>query len=50
MMTRKHFKEIAEILRVHQSGESIVKGFADFCAKNNPNFDYDKFYEACEWW
>jgi hypothetical protein len=52
MMTRKHFNEIAEILnyasnKTHPALFSkMVLDFAEMCAKENPNFNVEKFYEA----
>lgn len=52
MMTRKHFEQIASILnyasnKTHPALFSkMVLDFAEFCAKENPNFNVNKFYEA----
>lgn len=52
MMTRKHFEAIAEILnfasdKTHPALFSkIVNDFALMCARENPNFDVNKFHEA----
>lgn len=52
MMTRKHFTEIANILnyasnKTHPALFSkMVLDFAEMCAKENPNFNVEKFYEA----
>jgi len=52
MMTRKHFTEIAGILnyasnKTHPALFSkMVLDFAEMCAKENPNFNVEKFYEA----
>lgn len=55
-MTRKHFEEIAAILagdlatctsmdqRVKVTG--IAYSLADFCYRQNPRFDRDRFYTA----
>ena len=53
MMTRKHFKEVAEILnyasnKTHPALFSkMVNDFALMFAKENPNFNVNKFHEAC---
>lgn len=52
MMTRKHFNEIAEILKYASNKthpalfSKMVLDFAELCAKENPNFNVNKFYEA----
>ena len=52
MMTRKHFKEIAEILNYNSNKthpavfSKMVLDFAELCANENPNFNVNKFYEA----
>ena len=48
VMTRKHFKAIADILRWEEASSKMVTRFANFCSKENPNFSYDKFIEACK--
>jgi hypothetical protein len=58
MLTKKHFKALAAILANARptrdpNGEEdttwteIREGIADFCAGLNPNFDRDRFLEAC---
>ena len=52
MMTKKHFKAIAEILSEgfgmnSENFECIVSSFSEFCAGENPNFNRVKFREAC---
>ena len=55
MMTRKHFEKIAEILnyasnKTHPALFSkMVLDFAEMCANENPNFDVEKFHEACNY-
>tara|TARA_R110002012_G_scaffold263822_1_gene447050 strand:- start:283 stop:471 length:189 start_codon:yes stop_codon:yes gene_type:complete len=46
-MTRKHFRQLAEALRITEASPKTVKQIALVCARNNPNFDWDKFREAC---
>jgi hypothetical protein len=49
-MTRKHFKILAEEIR-HISDEvqrlSAAKAIAVACKRISPNFDTQRFYEAC---
>jgi hypothetical protein len=57
MMTRKHFIDIAQIFRSALQRHAVnidaklaltevAFELADFCAGENPNFDYDKFLRA----
>jgi hypothetical protein len=51
-MTRKHFEQIAEILKYNSNKthpavfSKMVLDFAEMCANENPNFNVSKFYEA----
>ena len=52
MMTRKHFEATAEILK-YMSNKThpalftkVVTDFAEMFAKENPNFNVNKFHEA----
>ncbi len=56
-LTRKHFIELAEIVRggvdIRDNDCVDCIGYladklADFCAVHNPNFDREKFLTACE--
>jgi hypothetical protein len=53
MMTRKHFEATAEILnyvsnKTHPAVFSkMVNDFAVMFANENPNFNVNKFHEAC---
>lgn len=54
-MTKKHFKRLADELRWlrERHGASLPAGtvvsvIAGVCADFNPNFDHNKFVEACE--
>lgn len=52
MMTRKDFKEIADILASHQgiadqgSYHELVMDLARMCKRSNSNFNFDRFLEA----
>ena len=46
-MTRKHFKALAEALRISEASAKTVKEVALVCARHNPNFNWEKFREAC---
>jgi hypothetical protein len=51
-MTRKHFEAIAEILKYNSNKthpavfSKMVLDFAELCAKENENFNVQKFHEA----
>jgi hypothetical protein len=53
MLTRKDYVTIADILESFSLEinqiifEDLVEDIADYCASDNPNFDYEKFREAC---
>jgi len=50
MMTRKHFKEFAEVISKIENNkerEKQAKFNADVFKQNNPRFDYRRFYVAC---
>lgn len=56
-MTRKHFNELAEILRDLRPKRSkiekalwdeVVVQIATMCSNHNDRFDRERFYEACE--
>jgi len=44
--TRKHFKEIAEILHINKADPLIIRDMANFCSSSNPRFNRSKFYEV----
>jgi len=45
-LTRKHFKELADILNEHDADPVMVRDIADFCYSHNSRFDRGRFYEA----
>ena len=45
-MTRKHFKELARIMREHEANPLLIREVADFCSSENSRFDRGRFYEA----
>ena len=49
-MTRKHFIQIASILKEHKANGKLVRDIASLCASENQYFDYEKFYIACGVW
>ena len=48
ILTRKDFKELADILREHKADGVLIRDIADFCYNSNSNFDRGRFYHACE--
>jgi hypothetical protein len=55
MMTRKDYVAVSEILQGYKGAmidqywfEDLINDFADFFAKDNPNFNRDKFKIACD--
>ena len=56
MPTERTFKAVAEIIKKHYHAanrhadlpfENLADDLADFFARENPNFDRNKFMEAC---
>ena len=46
-MSRKHFEEIARIMREHKADGVLIRDIADFCYTQNEHFDRYRFYDAC---
>ena len=49
-MTRKHYIALAKALALIEDAYIrgvCAKAVADACAADNPRFDRDKFYKAC---
>lgn len=60
MMTRKHYKKLAELMNEMQerafwggnSGiivDDIIDSLCDILAEDNPRFDEDRFRKACSY-
>lgn len=47
MMTKRHFKAMAEILKNSQDKKEIINKIAVFCREENPNFNGYTFKKAC---
>ena len=45
-MSRKNFEKLASIMKVQRADPYMIRAIAYFCAEQNENFDYEKFYEA----
>jgi hypothetical protein len=48
-MTRKHYRVIAEALKESKAPIAVVNAMAKALKAENPNFDYSKFWRACDW-
>ena len=46
-MTRKHFIALANAISESHNLDELVDRVADVCAEANPNFDRQRFIEAC---
>jgi hypothetical protein len=52
MMTKKHFKAIAGIVKDYCEGDqrdiwALIYPLADFCGEENPRFNKKLFIDAC---
>lgn len=52
MMTRKDYVEVSKIISKHSKGDTcrldiLIDDFAFWFAEDNPNFNMEKFLEAC---
>lgn len=47
MLTRKYYKEIAEIINRSSDKQEIVNELCCFFKQDNPNFKKDKFKQVC---
>ena len=45
-MTRKHFIQIARILKTNKADPLMIREMANMCADNNEHFDRERFYIA----
>jgi hypothetical protein len=50
MMTKRHFRVIAEILRAYGAPYDLTAQFAHYFQKENPHFDPVKFMHAAGQW
>ena len=51
MMTRKHFREVANILSSMTEGKEkkrMIDSYVVMFSRFNPRFDEDRFREACK--
>ena len=53
--SKKHYEDIAEIIdnisdgTNHINRETLIRCLAVMFRQDNPNFDWDRFVEACKW-
>jgi len=53
MMTRKHYRNVAEIIKAFPHGSTeasqakLAQEFAEMFGEDNPRFDRERFYIAC---
>ncbi len=47
MLTKKHFKEVADIIKTTDTREELIDGLCDFFKRVNPKFQRDKFVAEC---
>ena len=51
MLTRKHYQELADILKSqpeNERKEDLIARLADMLEEDNPNFCKEKFLSACQ--
>lgn len=46
-MSRKHYQEVAEIIRTAEDENDIVRGLIRMFKADNPAFSADRFLVAC---
>jgi hypothetical protein len=46
-MTKKDYIKAAQIIREHGAPPKMVEAFVEFFVGDNPQFDVDRFIEAC---
>ena len=45
-MTRKHFRELARIMKEHDAHPLLIREVADFCFEQNNRVNRHRFYQA----
>ena len=48
MFQRRHFEKVAYVLRQHPCCPEVVESFCRLFEYLNPNFDRERFKEACK--
>lgn len=48
MMSRKHFKALAEILKDHKASDQLISDVSAWLKSQNPRFDSSRFYQAAK--
>ena len=46
-MSRKHYRALAEALKVSGAEPAVIREVAKVLAADNPRFDWGIFYKAC---
>lgn len=49
MMSRKHFKALAEILKDNQASDKLIQEIGSWLKSENPRFDRGRFYTAAKY-
>ena len=47
-MSRKHFEEMAEIIKKHNLGREVIEDFSSMCSRHNSLVDRQRFIFACK--
>ncbi len=48
MISRKHFKALAEILKEHNASDKLIADVSNWLQSENPRFDKVRFYQAAK--
>ena len=46
-MTKKDYIKAAAIIQKHGSSDKMIEVFVEFFSNDNPQFDVDRFVDAC---
>lgn len=46
-MSKKHYKELAEIIRTTDNKREFINSLCSFLKRDNSNFDKQRFLDAC---
>ena len=49
MLSRKYYRDLALIISVSSSKEDFIKRLVNYLVEDNPNFDKNKFFYACDY-
>ena len=48
MLTRKHFIQVADIIRTHKDRDDLINQFVSYLNHENVRFDEQRFRDACK--